>query len=944
MNGSIIVVDKENAKQQIKELVEKYNKVVEEKRRYNEADTKAEFIEPLFEALGWDVRNKALGGEVTREETISKKRVDYGFRINGIPKFFLEAKALKTDLNDSKFIRQAINYAWWKTCNWAVLSDFENVMIFNCQWKAENLLQNLLRSISCQQFLDRFKDLWLLSKESFEKGLLDKVAETECKKARPIRVDQQLLDDLTRWRNMLSKNISNYNKDKNIPEDELDETVQRLLNRLVFIRKAEDSGLEEKVLQQALRGWENDDSKALYIRLGEIFKKFRETYDSELFDEARIDEVIMTNDVLREVINGLYDTKDKLREYNFTEIDADILGNVYEQYLGHLLKKTKKRVDVKESHAHRKEQGIYYTPTYIVDYIVKNTLGELLKNKKVDVKKIRVLDLACGSGSFLIKAFDILNEHYSKHDKDYTQAQLDTTGEGTTFTKKVEILHNNIFGVDLDKQAIEIARLNLLLKIAEKGRRLPLLRENIKCGNSLIDGEKVSGDKAFKWQKKFTQIMDEGGFDVIIGNPPYVNAKELMESQPEVRNYLDNSPDFETLYQKWDLYIPFIERSLKLLKDENSYFSMIIPLPYVNQMYAKKSRQFIVNKFSLKKIVDLSDWKVFQDATVKNCIIVVSKPKKVDNEVEIVKLDTNRNFYIHQKVKQDQISLPETLVWNIKNIERLSISGKNFIRLGDCCFVSKGMVLNADETKAKGQFKKKDLISKTPTKIHTKKYVEGKDIDKFCILRYRYLEWDTKRVPDLLSRPTFSELYECPKVLVNKLGEIKATLDTENLYCEQTIRVVVLFKYLKGVENRSINNSLQKYYRLSRGELEKKSEPIDYRYLLGFLNSKLANALLDQIRGSDNIDINPEYLKQLPIRVINFSDPKERKSYDEIVSLVDKMLSLNKRLGEIRDKKTDERARIEEDIKKTDAEIDELVYKLYGITNEEQKIIEESLK
>jgi adenine-specific DNA-methyltransferase len=438
--------------------------------------------------------------------------------------------------------------------------------------------------------------------------------------------------------------------------------------------------------------------------------------------------------------------------------------------------------------------------------------------------------------------------------------------------------------------------------------------------------------------------MDEGGFDVIIGNPPYVNAKELMESQPEVRNYLDNSPDFETLYQKWDLYIPFIERSLKLLKDENSYFSMIIPLPYVNQMYAKKSRQFIVNKFSLKKIVDLSDWKVFQDATVKNCIIVVSKPKKVDNEVEIVKLDTNRNFYIHQKVKQDQISLPETLVWNIKNIERLSISGKNFIRLGDCCFVSKGMVLNADETKAKGQFKKKDLISKTPTKIHTKKYVEGKDIDKFCILRYRYLEWDTKRVPDLLSRPTFSELYECPKVLVNKLGEIKATLDTENLYCEQTIRVVVLFKYLKGVENRSINNSLQKYYRLSRGELEKKSEPIDYRYLLGFLNSKLANALLDQIRGSDNIDINPEYLKQLPIRVINFSDPKERKSYDEIVSLVDKMLSLNKRLSEIRDKKTDERARIEEDIKKTDAEIDELVYKLYGITNEEQKIIEESLK
>jgi len=519
-------MDKETAKQRIKELVDKYNKVVEEKRvsKYKEEETKKDFILPLFRALGWDVENST---EVTAEETISKKRVDYGFRINGIPKFFLEAKALKANLNDPKFIEQAIDYAWAKGCTWAVLSDFETVMIFNSEWKAENLLQNLLRSISCRDFRERLDELWLLSRESFEQGLIDTEAERLGKKAKLAPIDQQLLDDFSRWRNTLSKNILSYNKDKKLTEEELDETVQRLLNRLVFIRKAEDAELEERVLQQTLRSWESDGSKALYVRLGELFIDFRERYDSELFDEARVDEVVITNDVLKEIINGLYETKDKLRRYNFAWIDADVLGAVYEQYLGHILKKTKKRAEVKESHARRKEEGIYYTPTFIVDYIVRNTLGELLKEKKVDVEKIRVLDPACGSGSFLIKAFDILNEHYSKHDRNYAQSQLDTTGQGITFTRKVKILQDNIFGVDLDKQAVEITRLNLLLKIAEKRQRLPLLRQNIKCGNSLIGDEEVEGDKAFKWEREFEQIM-KGGFDIVIGNPPYIRNTELL--------------------------------------------------------------------------------------------------------------------------------------------------------------------------------------------------------------------------------------------------------------------------------------------------------------------------------------------------------------------------------------------------------------------------------
>lgn len=929
------MVTKEQAKEGIKKLTAKYQRVLDEKRvnKYTEEGTKKDFIEPFFELLEWNVRDQE---EVTAEDRASKGHVDYGFKLNGVSKFVLEAKPLKADLEDIKWAEQAIDYAWHKGVSWAILTDFEGLKLFNADWKKENPLQSTCLSLKWNQYLDRFDDLWLLSKDSFERGVIDNWATRYGRVPIKHPVGEQLLASFIGLRALLTKDIIKHEENKKFieSEEELDEAVQRILDRIIFVRTCEDKQFEDKLLVPAVREWESRPKRGLYKEILELFQYFNENYDSKLFQENIADKLKISDDVVKEVIRETYETKDGTIRYDFSFIDADVLGSIYENYLGHILKKTEKRAKIKEAHAHRKEMGIYYTPTYIVDYIVRNTLGELLKTKKPEeIPRIKVLDPACGSGSFLIKAVDVIAEAYTKK-----------LGKEIPFSKKREILLDNIHGVDLDPKAAEIAQLNLLLKTLEKKQLLPLLKNNIKVGNSLIDDPDVAGDKAFKWEEEFKKIMDEGGFDIVVGNPPYVNAKELVETQSELRNHLDKSSDFETLYQKWDLYVAFIERGLKLLKDDSAYFSMIIPLPYVNQMYAKKSRQFITNRFSLRKIVDLSDWKIFPDATVKNCIVIVSKPKKINNEVEIIKLDAKGNFYVYQKIRQDRIGLPETFVWNIKNIEQLTFSGKNFIQLGDCCFISIGMVLNADEAKAKGQFKKKDLISKVPTKIHKKKYVEGKDIDRYSIPKHQYLEWDTKRVPDLIRRPTFPELYEHPKVLINKLGEIKATLDTENLYCEQTIRVGVLFKYLKGVENKSINNSLKKYYKWSRKELEKNSETIDYRYLLGFLNSKLAGILLNQIRGSDNIDINPEYLKQLPIRIVDFSNQNEKKIYDEIIRLVDKMLSLNKRLNELSDKQTDERAKIEEEIKKTDREIDELVYKIYGITEKEKNIIEESLK
>jgi len=352
---------------------------------------------------------------------------------------------------------------------------------------------------------------------------LDKEAELYGKKSKKIPVDKQLLADFTRFREMLSKDITKLNLDKGLTEEELDESVQRILDRLIFIRNCEDRELEARKLMPALREWESRGRKGQLLKqLRAAFNYFDEQYNSKLFQEHLCDSLEISDNVLNEVVYGLYQTKDKAVYYDFSAIEADVLGNIYEQYLGHILRKTAKRAKVTESRARRKEHGIYYTPPYIVDYIVRNTLGDLLKRRRPnEIEKIRVLDPACGSGSFLIKSFDILNEYWKEKDKDYAQAQLDTTGQGTTFTRKTKILQNNIFGVDLDKQAVEIAQLNLLLKIAEKGHRLPLLQQNIKCGNSLIDDEEIGGDKAFEWGEQFKQIMDDGGFDVVVGNPPY---------------------------------------------------------------------------------------------------------------------------------------------------------------------------------------------------------------------------------------------------------------------------------------------------------------------------------------------------------------------------------------------------------------------------------------
>ena len=900
-------MDREKARQEIGSLVAKYRRVADEGRikEYNEEMTKKDFILPLFRALGWNVEDSL---EVTAEEKVSKRRVDYGFRINGIPKFFLEAKKLKEDVDDPEYIKQAINYAWHKSCTWAVLTNFKTVRIFNAEIKNPNPLQSELDTIHFENYLNRFEDLCLLSKEGFDQGLLDKRAEKWGKKLRKSPINEQLLNDFTRFRELLSKNIMKLNQNRNLTEEDLDEAVQRILDRLIFIRNCEDRELEPKILQPNLRTWEDKGRGQLIKYLRGVFREFDQKYNSKLFtydpqDPKKLhlcDTLEIDNEVLSEIISGLYNTKDLAIYYDFSQIEADILGNIYEQYLGHILRKTEKRAKLKESHAHRKEQGIYYTPTYIVDYIVKNTLGELLKDPRTDYKKIKVLDSACGSGSFLIRAYDLLYERYQKKTDSYTEIAKD------------EILKNNIYGVDLDKQAVEIAQLNLLLKIAEKGHKLPILQENIKNGNSLIDDPAVARDKAFKWEEQFKEIMDAGGFDVVIGNPPYG-----YRGIPTLEIKTAYGKKYATAEGNFDMYRFFIERSINLLR-EGGTLGFIIPNTFLTATSYKKLRRYILDNCLVKEIVDVG-LAVFEGVTVESTILILKRgsvKRERDKQNVTVSICRSRgtplteptstyfipqskfneakdnNFNIYLDPKTSQIT---------KKIEELSVHVEKiaYATVG----INTGYIKNV-------------LVADKKVDNRYHKLLSGKDISRYS------LEWPGQWV-----------LYD--KKVVDSYGDKGRTLPDESIFRDEKILVQ---RTRRGMARKLICTlDTEQYYNLNRlGNIVMRSKDFSIKYCLGILNSKLMDYYFQKT--FNEYEVKPAHLRQLPIRQISLSDQQP------LISLVDKMLFLNKRLSEIGDKKTDERARIEEEIRKTDAEIDSLVYRIYGLTDEEIKVVEASLK
>jgi type I restriction-modification system DNA methylase subunit/REP element-mobilizing transposase RayT len=561
----------EEAKTEIAKLVEDFDRkisIIKKGDSYKEANVEDEFIKPLFKYLNWNISNEGIKNIADREFIVQAKgkggkEPDYLLQLDGKPCFYMEAKHPKYDLfKEIKYIWQTYSYAYStqsssvrNKVDFALLTDFEEFRFFDCTFKADPHTVNNFNVIDWKytDYVDKFDELWrYFEKENVRKGSLESLYLEEKKiKENRIPPDKAFLDDLdnekTGWRITLAKDIKKYNSD--LSSDFITSVIQLIIDRFVFIKVLSDREIEDDFLAQVI---EQIDKASLKSEEGiinetckDLFARMNKTYNGSIFEDRKeLDAVRLSNKTLHLILKSLLPENSR---YNFKVIPVEILGTIYEQFLGKIVTTTDKRATIEYKPEVRKAGGVYYTPQYIVEYIVENTVGtKLAKCKNInDVMGLKICDPACGSGSFLLGAYDRLINHVIHYftvkagqGKDITKKERelfyhDNDGNIRLTAKiKRDILRNCIFGVDIDPQAVEVTKMSLSLKALEYTRHdelynevnlfhekvLPDLSGNIKCGNSLIgsdffapglfpDIEEAKKINAFDWEKEFPEVL-----------------------------------------------------------------------------------------------------------------------------------------------------------------------------------------------------------------------------------------------------------------------------------------------------------------------------------------------------------------------------------------------------------------------------------------------------
>ncbi|MGA2384699.1 MAG: N-6 DNA methylase [Gemmatimonadales bacterium] len=607
--------------------------------RYNETQLRREFVDPLFKALGWDVDNEQGYAEaykdVIHEDAIKvgglTKAPDYCFRIGGVRKFFVEAKKPSIDIKgDPHPAFQLRRYAWSAKLPLSVLTDFEELAVYDCRLRPSPTDRAPVARVLYLTYEDYEKQwadlLGIFGRDAILKGGFDRFVESKGAKRGTAEVDAAFLADIEAWRDMLAKHLALRNFD--LTANELNFAVQQTIDRIIFLRICEDRGVEPYGRLQALL-----NAERVYRRLCELFQQADDRYNSGLFhfrtergrnqppDDLSL-RLVLEDKPLKEIIASLYYPDSP---YEFSVLPADILGQVYEQFLGRVIRLTPgHRAVVEDKPEVKKAGGVYYTPTYVVDFIVDHTLAKILAGKSPrHLGRLRIVDPACGSGSFLIVAYQrLLDWHRDWYVDDGPAKHRRVLYQGPggawrlTTAEKRRILLNNVFGVDIDQQAVEVTKLSLLLKVLEgesqdtidsqlrllHERALPDLESNVLCGNSLVEPDfpestqleflsekRTLEENAFDWTKGFASIMAEGGFDVIIGNPPWGASFDDAE-----RDYLRRKYP-RAVARMTDSYLYFIERSLQLTKPRGRV-GFVVPSTLLNQVDARPVRERLLER------------------------------------------------------------------------------------------------------------------------------------------------------------------------------------------------------------------------------------------------------------------------------------------------------------------------------------------------------------
>lgn len=651
-------------------LVKDYREDVEHYRSkaFKEMALRSKFLNPVLEALGWDPNNTGLAAaawEVTQEDVImidgEGKAPDYSFLLDGYWQWFLEAKRPGVNIATSREPAYQIRrYSWNAGLPLGIVTDFEEWAIYDCRHEPKPTDAATVGRVHYFTF-EQLDEEWdtlvdLFGRDNVLAGSLNAFAAENPAPRGTLTVDKAFLKEISTWREMLAVDLAAYNHELDVVQ--LNQAVQNVIDRIIFLRIAEARGLESfGDLEHAA----SDENPGVYDRLMALFQRADNRYNSGLFHfknakgqsgppDTLAGTLTVSDKPLRHIIGRLYHP----HPYDFTTMPADILGRVYEQFLGSTITLERHKAAVEVKPDVRKAGGVYYTPEPIVEYIVETTIGPLLKDATPnDVAKLRILDPACGSGSFLIAAYQFLIDwhtaYYAKTPKN-TKAFLDKRPDGSARLNTAErkrILQANIFGVDIDRQAVEVTKLSLLLKVIEGqtqlelavGRILPDLDSNIRCGNSLIDVDfplPMSLTEAerlyynpFSWDAEFPGIMANGGFDAIVGNPPYFNIDKVWgRKDPRLEYIKHHFADVHT--DKTDVLFYFLAQAVRICRGEIGF---IVSRAFLEADKAQKLRGWLASHARVRELLDFRDAMVFQGVGINTAIVRLTRSKAVKKGV-----------------------------------------------------------------------------------------------------------------------------------------------------------------------------------------------------------------------------------------------------------------------------------------------------------------------
>ena len=976
---------KEESLQIIKDLVARFkqNEKSYTSVIYDESNTRTDFIDKFFEALNWDVRNDngfaERFREVVREDKVvingQTKAPDYSFRLGGQKIFFVEAKKPSVNIKDDIApAYQLRRYAYTAKLPLSILTDFEEFAVFDTKIKPnpnDKASAARIQYMRYDQYEENFDYLWnTFSKEAVQTGSFDQYCESGKNKRGTSEIDNELLSTIEKWRLDLAKNIALRNPQLSLRN--LNVAVQKIIDRIIFLRIAEDKDMEDlETLKNAC------NSSDAYNELKKVFENANVKYNSGLFaSENWINELIIDSKVLKDIANELYYPS---CPYAWVALPVEVLGNIYEKFLGSEINfknvKNGHTVTVEEKPEIKKAGGVFYTPTYIVKYIVEQTIGKKLADcTPENASSITICDPACGSGSFLVGAFKyLLNWYLDKYTKNKTEENKNLkagklisvkNGIELSIQEKKKILTTHIYGVDIDAQAVEVTKLSLYLQMLEgEGKQenslfresdmhvLPYLGDNIKCGNSLIGSDFYASQdlslfeeeamykvNAFDWEKEFPQIFKNGGFDCVIGNPPYVN----INTMPEYHEYFSKKySEIHTGYN--DLMYYFLYRGINLL-NKTGIYGVITSNYFLGNEYAKKLRLFLNSKVT--SIINFKNAQIFSEASVHTTLLF-AKNENTENEITIFTYRENKSpqevilneSYDFSTLTKNELS--DT--WLIADKSSTSIINKintNSVFLGDIAEIVKGAetgkngIFSVPYKIIKDNLIEEEIVRKCIKNSHIHRY-HINSVDLFLIYcdnnfsskkypnTYKYLEKYKNELSDRrgpknneyewwrLHRPSVKEFHDAPeKIIVPYRAEHnRFAYDDQQFFNDGgDIRAIVM------------------------------KENCGYliKYILALLNSTLLDwyfGFIGKTKGNSR-----EYFNK-PLALIPIKSATESQQ-QELANLATLMMDAVKRQQEA---KSDQEKNIcKMRIEAIDAQINAKVYNLYNLTKEEIAIVEKS--